>query len=115
LARAALALDEDGGRALTHLLDQLHHLLHRRARPDEAGDVELRRRTRVLGGELQPAGPRLPGAADGTLELRPGERLRQEVAGAGAHPFHGDLHTAIGAHEDELDLGMRGARETDEL
>ena len=96
LAGAALAVDQHVGAGAGEAREQRAHHVHRGARSDQLG--EHRADGARLG--LLPAG--LQHAAGEAVE---GERLGEEVDGAGAHRGHGAIDRARAAHHQHVERG----------
>ena len=105
LARAALALDEHGGRAVGHLVDQRHHPAEGgagaddRALPEQVVEALLQRL--VLLDQVAA----LQRLVDQLEQLLAAEGLGEEVVGAVLHRLHRFLDGAEGGEEDDVDVG----------
>ena len=112
LARAGLAVNEDGRVARRDARDGLVDPPHGRARADEARRLRLRRHRAAEAFELDAQLAVLDGAGDREREELRVDRLGDEVVGAGAHGGDGRLHAALpGDHDD----GERGVDAGDAL
>ena len=101
LARAALAVHQDGQIGLGHLVDRLEHASHGGARAGHGPQA-------VLAGhavEQQAVLALEPRALEGPLDDHPHlvvvERLGDVVVGPGFHGLHGELLAAVGRHQDD--------------
>jgi hypothetical protein len=104
LAGAALALDEDGRRAVGHLVDQGHEPTESGARPDDIASAQQVVQSLLESAVLGDEGPVLERLPDHPDELAAREGLGQEVAGAVLHGPHRFLDGAEGREHDHVHL-----------
>ncbi len=110
LARARFAADEHGRVALGHLLHDVEHALHRRARPDDAVEVVaiLLRVAEVL--DLVLEALHLERLVDLDLHLLDFERLEHVVERADLHRFDRGVDRAERRHQDHGRRRVQRAR-----
>ena len=112
---AALALDEHRCVGAGHGADALHHVAHRRALADHAGQplvvAQLGTQTLVLLQQrTEPAE-----ATEPLDQLRVEEGFLDEVVCPETHGLHGALDRGVRSHHEHLGLWTRGLRRLEHL
>ncbi len=115
LPSTALALDEDGGRAVRHLLDERHHAAEGGAAADHGAlgpeVFELLLECAVLLDQRAS----LERLADDLQQLLAAERLGDEVVGAVLHRVDGFFDRAERGEEDHVDVRRQGLGRAEQL
>ena len=101
LAGPRLSLDQDGGRGLRDVPDQLEDVEHPRTLAEDVPERVPLADLGPEGGQFVLQGPFAQGALDQQAEMLGVGRLGQEIVGTHPHGLHGFIDTAMaGGHDD---------------
>ena len=117
LARAVLAGDQDVGVGRPHARNHVQHRLHGAGLRDQAGELLGAQQT-VLGFQdlsFAQRAAQLDLRAQNGGETRVVPRLLDEVAGAAAHGFDGQVHAAPGRHHDHRQGSIEGLEAVEQV
>ena len=106
LASAGLSGDEDGGRGVSDLTDELVHAAHRGRSADQLVEALVPRELVPEVPDLPLERPALQGAIDHAPQVVRGERLGQVVVGAELHRLHRRPDGADRRDEHHLQAGV---------